>query len=454
MADQIKILVVDDEENIRFAVSNILTTNGYRADTAANGEEAFLELKKQPYDFVICDIKMPRMDGRELLRALQHNRIDTTVIMMSAYGTIDSALESIKAGAYDYITKPFKPDELILTVKKAEERLKLYRENLTLKKAVAKEFDFSAIIGKSEKILNVLNEIKKVAGLKTTVLITGESGTGKELVAKAIHYNSERKNKPFISINCGAIPENLLESELFGYAKGAFTGAYASKQGLFEAADGGTLFLDEIGEMPFTLQVKLLRAIEQSQIFRIGDTRSITIDVRFLAATSKELSDEVKNGKFRSDLYYRLNVFNIKLPPLRERREDIPLLADAFLKKNAVNLSKSIKGFDESVIELFMKNAWYGNVRELENVIERACILTEKELIMPEVIPDTIQSQERMVPSGTEGGFSIKQAQKKYEVDLINKALKETGGNKTRAAQLLEISLRALMYKLKEYGIE
>ena len=454
MADQIKILVVDDEENIRFAVSNILSTNGYLVDTAPNGEDAFLELKKQPYDFVICDIQMPKMDGRELLRALQHNGIETTVIMMSAYGTIDSALESIKAGAYDYITKPFKPDELILTVKKAEERLKLYRENLTLKKAVAKEYDFSAIIGKSEKILNVLNEIKKVAGLKTTVLITGESGTGKELVAKAIHYNSDRKNKPFISINCGAIPENLLESELFGYAKGAFTGAYASKRGLFEAADGGTLFLDEIGEMPFSLQVKLLRAIEQSQIFRIGDTKSITIDVRFLAATSKDLSDEVKNGKFRDDLYYRLNVFNIKLPPLRERREDIPLLATAFLTRNAANFSKSIKGFDESVIDLFMKNAWYGNVRELENVIERACILTEKELIMPEVIPDTIQSQNSMFPAGTESGFSIKQAQKKYEVELINKALKETSGNKTRAAQLLEISLRALMYKLKEYGIE
>jgi two-component system response regulator AtoC len=454
MADKIKILIVDDEENIRFAVSNILSTNGYQVTTASNGEDAFLELKKQPYDFAICDIKMPKMDGMELLRTLQHNKIETTVIMMSAYGNVDSALESIKAGAYDYITKPFKPDELVLTVRKAEERLKLYKENLTLKRVVAKDYDFSAIIGKSEKILNVLNEIKKVAGLRTTVLITGESGTGKELVAKATHYNSDRKSKPFISINCGAIPENLLESELFGYAKGAFTGAYTSKQGLFEAADGGTLFLDEIGELPFNLQVKLLRAIEQSQIFRIGDTKSITIDVRFLAATSKDLSEEVKKGKFRDDLFYRLNVFNIKLPPLRERREDIPLLANAFLRKNTVNLSKSIKGFDESVIEIFMKNAWYGNIRELENVIERASILTEKEFISPEVIPDTIKSQDRVFSTGTESGFSIKQAQRKLEIELIQRALKETNGNKTKAAQLLEISLRALMYKLKEYGIE
>ncbi len=454
MAEQLRILVVDDEENIRFAVSNILRSNGYQVTTAPDGEDAFLELKKQPYDFVICDIKMPKMEGMELLRTLQHNKIETTVIMMSSYGTIDSALESIHAGAYDYIPKPFKPDELILTVRKAEERLKLYRENLNLRRAAAKDYDFNAIIGKSEKMLGVLNDIKKVAGLRTTVLITGESGTGKELVAKAIHYNSDRKNKPFISINCGAIPENLLESELFGYAKGAFTGAYTSKQGLFEAADGGTLFLDEIGDLPFNLQVKLLRAIEQSQIWRVGDTKVITIDVRFLAATSKVLADEVRNGKFRDDLFYRLNVFNIHLPPLRERREDIPLLAHAFLKRNAESLSKQIRGFDAAVLDIFMKHPWYGNVRELENVVERACILTEHEIISAEAIPDTIQAHSDAVTAGTESGFSIKQIQRKMEIELINKALKETNGNKTRAAQLLEISLRALMYKLKEYGIE
>ncbi len=454
MAEQLRILVVDDEENIRFAVSNILTMNGYQVTTASNGEDAFLELKKQPYDFVICDIKMPKMDGMDLLRTLQHNKLETTVIMMSSYGTIDSALEAIHAGAYDYIPKPFKPDELILTVRKAEERLKLFKENVSLKKAAAKDYDFSAIVGKSDKILSVLNDIKKVAGLKTTVLITGESGTGKELVAKAIHYNSDRKNKPFISINCGAIPENLLESELFGYAKGAFTGAYTSKQGLFEAADGGTLFLDEIGEMPFNLQVKLLRAIEQSQIMRIGDTKLMSIDVRFLAATSKVLADEVRAGRFRDDLFYRLNVFNIHLPPLRERKEDIVLLANAFLRRNTMNLSKQIKGFDDAVLELFMKHPWYGNVRELENVVERACILTEKESITAESIPDSIHVHGNASPSGTENGFSIKQLQRKMEIELITRALKETNGNKTRASQLLEISLRALMYKLKEYDIE
>jgi two-component system response regulator AtoC len=454
MGEEIKILVVDDEENIRFTVSNILGAYGYSIDTASNGEEALMMLKRQPYDFVICDVKMPKMDGMGLLRTLQKNKIETTMIMMSAYGNIDSAIESIKAGAYDYIPKPFKPDELVLTIKKAEERLKLYRENIVLKKAVAKDYDFSAIVGKSEGILNVINEIKKVARLKTTVLITGESGTGKELVAKAIHYNSERKDMPFITINCGAIPENLLESELFGYVKGAFTGAYTNKQGLFEIADGGTLFLDEIGELPLNLQVKLLRAIEQSQIMRIGDTRSINIDVRFLAATSKQLSEEVKNGKFRDDLFYRLNVFNIKLPPLRDRKEDIPLLANFFLKKNNAKLSKNIKGFEDRVIEVFLKYPWHGNVRELENIVERACILTEGDLITLDVIPETIKSEDKTLLDDAEIGFSIKQAQRMLEINLIKKALKETNGNKTKAAKLLEISLRALMYKLKEYNID
>ncbi len=454
MAGQTKILVVDDEENIRFAVSNILNTNGYQTSTASNGEDAFLELKKQPYDFVICDIKMPKMDGMELLRTLQHNRIETTVIMMSAYGNTDSAIEAIKEGAYDYITKPFKPDELVLTIRKAEERLKLYRENISLKKTIAMDYDFSAIVGKSEKILAVLNEIKKVASHKTTVLITGESGTGKELVAKAIHYNSDRKDRPFVSVNCGAIPENLLESELFGYVKGAFTGAYASKQGLFESADTGTLFLDEVGELPFNLQVKLLRAIEQLQIYRIGDTKSIDVDVRFLAATSKKLDEEVKKGRFRDDLFYRLNVFNINLPSLRERKEDIPLLSRYFLKKDSTTLKKRIKDFDDDVMHIFMSYQWYGNVRELENVIERACILSEGEVVAADAIPDAIKSGNSSRFSAVETGFSIKQAQINLEIELIKKALKETNGNKTRAAQLLEISLRALMYKLKEYGIE
>lgn len=455
MPEEAKILVVDDEENIRFTVSNILNANGYAVHTASNGEEALSALKKHSYDFVLCDVKMPRMDGMELLRTLQINKISTTMIMMSAYGNIDSAIEAIKAGAYDYIPKPFKPEELILTIKKAEERLRLYRENISLKEVIARDYDFRAIVGKSEKILSVLNEIKKIANLKTTVLIMGESGTGKELVAKAIHFNSNRKEKPFISINCGAIPEHLLESELFGYVKGAFTGAYTNKRGLFEAADGGSLFLDEIGEMPLNLQVKLLRAIEQSQIFRIGDTRSINIDVRFIAATSKELSDEVSKGNFRDDLFYRLNVFNIKLPPLRERKEDIPLLANFFLQKNNAKLSKNIKGFENPVIDLFLKYRWSGNVRELENVIERACILTETDFITLDAIPDTIRSKSNtLLLNVVDTGFSIKHAQKKLEIELIQKALKETNGNKTKAAQLLEISLRALMYKLKEYNIE
>ncbi len=453
VVEQTKILIVDDEENIRFAVSNILKTNSYAVAVAQNGEDAFLELKRQPYDFVICDIRMPGMDGMELLRALQHNRMETTVIMMSAYGNLDSAIDAIKAGAYDYITKPFRPDDLVLTVKKAEERLRLYRENLVLRKAVARDYDFSSIVGKSEKVLGVLNEIKRVASYKTTVLITGESGTGKDLVAKAIHYNSDRKDKPFVSINCGAIPGSLLESELFGYVKGAFTGAYAAKQGLFETADTGTLFLDEIGDMPFNLQVKLLRAIEESIISRIGDTKSTAVDLRLIAATSKSLPEEVKKGTFRDDLFYRLNVFTIQMPPLRERREDIPLLAAHFLKKNAEVLGKRIRGFDDQVIDLFMAYPWYGNVRELENVIERSCIMSEGESITAENIPDSIRAEKGARPPAAED-LSIRRAQASLEVDLIKRALKETGGNKTRAAQFLEISLRALMYKLKEYGIE
>ncbi len=451
---QLKMLVVDDEENIRFAVSNILKANNYDVVTASDGDEAFLEIKKQHYDFVLCDVKMPKIDGMEFLRALQRHKIDTTVIMMSAYGNIDAAIEAIKQGAYDYIPKPFKPDELILTIKKAEERLRLYNENVRLRNAIRRDYDFSSILGKSTKILSILNQIKQVAVHKTTVLITGESGTGKELVARAIHYNSDRRNKTFVSINCGAIPENLLESELFGYVKGAFTGAYTNKQGLFEAADQGSLFLDEIGELPVNLQVKLLRAIEQLQIMRIGETRSIDIDVRFVAATSRDLLEQVRLGKFRDDLFYRLSVFHIHLPPLREREEDIPLLANHFLKKIANDIKKPIHKFSDEAMNIIVNYSWPGNVRELENVIERACIMSEYDTIMPEDLPDVIKSSsvEDMITGQKD--LSIKKAQRNLEIRLIQKALKKTAGNKTQAAKLLEISLRALMYKIRKYNIE
>jgi two-component system, NtrC family, response regulator AtoC len=450
-----RILVVDDEESFRHMLSVILRKEGYEVETASNGEEGLQKIALTPFDQVLCDIRMPRMDGLEFLSEAQRLRVETSIIMMSAYGTVDSAIEAMKLGAYDYISKPFKPDEIILTLKKAEERERLRKENELLRKEVKKEYGFDNIISKNDKMQKIFDVIKKVAQYKSTILITGESGTGKELIARALHYNSDRSKNAFVAINCGAIPENLLESELFGHAKGAFTDAIRTKKGLFEEADEGTLFLDEIGELPSQLQVKLLRVLQEGEIRRVGESKSIKINVRIIAATVKDLVKEVNEGKFRDDLFYRLNVFPIHIPPLRERREDIPTLVDHFIKKYSQSLNKDVTGINPRALEVLMEYPWFGNVRELENTIERAIVLADKPDISLEELPMEVQGfkeKAQLVPLEEEE-YSIKKSSKVLETNLIQKALRKTKGNHTHAAKLLEISHRALLYKIKEYNI-
>jgi len=452
-----KILIVDDEESMRHMLTNMLEGE-YDVKAVADGKQALEDMSRDTFDFILCDIKMPGMDGMAVLEEMKRRRVFGSLIMMSAYGTTETALEAVKKGAYDYINKPFKSDELILTLKKAEERERLLRENILLKKELEREFVFDNIIGKNQKMLQIFETMKKIADVKSTVLITGESGTGKEIVAKALHFNSLRRDEPFIPVNCGAIPETLLESELFGYVKGAFTGATASRKGLFEEADGGTIFLDEIGELPLLLQVKLLRVLQEGEVRRVGDTRAIRVDVRLVAASIRDLDKETKEGRFRDDLFYRLNVMSIHLPPLRERKDDVSILVDHFLKKYSQKLQKNIERIEPEVMRLLMNYEWPGNVRELENVIERAIVLTETSTLRSEDIPEELAlgpARSRIsIPFLGETDLSIKKVERKVEEELIRRALKRTGGNKTQAAKLLEISHRALLYKIKEYGIE
>jgi len=450
-----RILIVDDEESFRHMLSVILIKEGYEVETSSNGEEGLQRAAASPFDQILCDIRMPRMDGLGFLQEIKKTGTEATIIVMSAYGTVDIAIEAMKLGAYDYISKPFKPDEIILILRKAEEREQLRRENQLLRKEVAREYSFENIVSKNEKMQKIFDVIKKVSHYKSTVLITGESGTGKELVARALHYNSDRSQNSFIAVNCGAIPENLLESELFGHAKGAFTDAIRTKKGLFEEADAGTLFLDEIGELPGQLQVKLLRVLQDGEIRRIGESKPIQIDVRIVAATVKDLQKEVKEGRFREDLFYRLHVLPLHIPPLRERKEDIPLLIRHFIGKYNKVMNKNVTGIDHRAMETLMSYKWYGNVRELENTIERAIVLSEKNNIESEYLPVEIQNfKEQLQPETLpEEEYSIKKTSKSLEINLIKRALKKTGGNHTHAARLLEISHRALLYKIKEYGI-
>jgi two-component system response regulator AtoC len=455
MSSTSRILLIDDEENFRHMLSVILKKRGYDVETANNGIDGLKKVDTGSYDTVLCDIRMPEMDGLEFLKEAQKAGCESTIIMMSAFGTLDTAIEAMKSGAYDYISKPFKPDEIILTLKKAEERERLRRENLFLKKEVQKEYSFENIISKNERMRQIFDTIRKVAKYKSTILITGESGTGKELVAKAIHFNSDRSNNPFVPVNCGAIPENLLESELFGHTKGSFTNAVRTKKGLFEEADMGTMFLDEIGELPFQLQVKLLRVLQDGEIRRVGDSRPIKIDVRIIAATVKDLDKEVREDKFRDDLFYRLNVLPIKIPPLKDRREDIPLLVDHFIHKYSRELNHPIQEINQEALNCLLNYSWNGNVRELENVIERAIVLTDSNQIQVENLPLEIQSpREESMVSLLNDELSIKKASRYLEMDLIKKALHKTNGNHTHAAKLLEISHRALLYKIKEYGVK
>ncbi|HZV83146.1 MAG TPA: sigma-54 dependent transcriptional regulator, partial [Geobacteraceae bacterium] len=404
----------------------------------------------------LSDIMMPRLDGRGLLNGISARGIETTVIMMSAYGDLDTALECMQLGAYDYISKPFRNEEIVLVLKKAEERERLKDENRRLKEELRQESSFASIISRNPGMQEVFAMIRRVCDYRTTVLITGESGTGKELVARALHFEGARRGAPFVAVNCAAIPENLLESELFGHVKGAFTDAHADKTGLFEQADGGTLFLDEIGEMPLSLQVKLLRVLEDDEIKRVGGSRAKKVDVRVVSATARRLEDEVASGRFREDLFFRLNVFVIPLPPLRERPEDIPILAEYFLERYCRRFGKEVKGVSSGVLGVLTAYGWPGNVRELENIIERGVILCDGPVLTAEHLPA------RLFPARADDAaalitgesLSIKQSGEALEKALIRRALEKTGGNRTHAARLLEISHRALLYKLKEYHLE
>ncbi len=450
-----KILIVDDEESMRHMLTLILKREGYEVQAAEKGSEALLLVESESFDFILLDVVMPEMDGLDLLQALKKKKVEATVIMMSAYGNLDTAVEAMKRGAYDYISKPFRPDEILLTLRKAEERENLRQENLRLRQEVRRDYSFGNIVGKSPRMLQVFETIKKISEYKASVLILGESGTGKEMVARCIHYNSPRSNEPFVVVNCGAIPETLLESELFGHEKGAFTDAKKEKRGSFELAHQGTLFLDEVGETSLSAQVKLLRALQEGEVKRLGSERPLSVDVRIIAATIQDLSRAVAEGKFREDLFYRLNVLPLHLPPLRERKEDIPLLVDHFIHKYNEQHRLGTEGIAEDALARLLEYPWPGNVRELENTIERAMILTQGKKIEADSLPSEILGESPPWKKDLWGEeFSIKKASRILEEELIRKALKKTKGNRSQAAKVLEISHPSLLSKMKEYGIE
>ena len=452
------LLIIDDEENMRHMLQAMVGRHGYAVETAADGAQALQLLAGRRFDFILCDVRMPVMDGIAFLAAARDFLERTTVIMMSAYGSIDTAIEAMKAGAYDFISKPFKADEVIMALRKAEEREALRQENLQLRQeieAMRGAGGFSRIITNCPEMQAVLKLAAKAARYDSTVLITGESGTGKELVARGIHEASPRRDKPFIALNCGGIPENLLESELFGYLKGAFTGADRSRRGLFEEAEGGTLLLDEIGELPLSLQVKLLRVLQEREIRPLGASACRKIDVRILAATARDLAAEVQAGRFREDLYFRLNVIQIVIPPLRRRRSDIPLLCRHFLEKVRKEMAIEITRVMPEVMELFDRYDWPGNVRELENIIHRGAVIADDQAIRVGHLPQYMKEQRSAARCLDDfDGFSLKQAQEIMEEELIVKALDETGGNRVQASKLLEISYPSLLSKIKKYGID
>ncbi len=445
-----RVLLVDDEANIRRTLSVVLHQEGYEVDTVADGKEALERLPSEIYDFVITDLRMPGVDGMVVLEEVKRIHPETLVVMMSAYGSTDLAIEAVKRGAVDYIAKPFASDELVLLLRKATERERLRRENARLRRQVARDRGEGNLVSRSPAMQEVIRTIEKIAGHKSTVLITGESGSGKEMVATAIHRMSLRRDAPFVTVNCGAIPANLIESELFGYIKGAFTDAGRNKKGLFEEADGGTLFLDEIGELPPVLQVKLLRALQDGEVRRLGDVRTIPVDVRVIAATARNLEEEVRGGGFREDLFYRLNVIRIEVPALRERPEDIEPLAEHFMELHASRLGRRVHRISPEAMATLVEAPWPGNVRELENAIERAVVLAEGGEIDASVLP-LMGAKAGEIEGGRP--LSIKRATARMESELIRQALARTDGNRTRAARLLEISHRALLYKLKRYGI-
>ncbi len=451
------LLIIDDEENMRHMLKAMVSRYGYAAETAADGAEALRLLAGRHFDFILCDVRMPGMDGLAFLAAGRDDLQKSTVIMMSAYGSIDTAIEAMKAGAYDFISKPFKADEVILTLKKAEEREALKWENQLLKHEIEEMRGgggFSRIVTRNSAMQALLTLAAKVAQYDSTVLITGESGTGKELMARGFHEAGPRQDKPFFAINCGGIPANLLESELFGFVKGAFTGADREKKGLFAEAEGGTLFLDEMGELPLSLQVKLLRVLQEREIRPLGANATRKIDVRILAATARNLADDVRQEKFREDLFFRLNVINIHIPPLRERIDDIPLLCRHFLEKIAETMGIIAKEISREVMMVFYRYNWPGNVRELENVIHRGTVMADGQSInLEHLAPHMKWARVSENFPEDERDFSLKHAQEVMEERMIVKALTETGGNRLHASRLLDISYPSLLSKIKKYAV-
>ena len=450
-----KILVIDDDPGLRKSVTLILTDAGFEVVTATNGEEGIAAARQLRPDLVLCDVRMPRMDGLEFLAQHRQSGLESLVLIMTAYGGIDLAVEAMRRGAYDYLPKPFGADELILTIRKAEEREGLRKEVKRLREQVRADFRFGEIVARSQVMVKALEIATKVARYDSPVLITGPSGTGKELVARLIHREGQRSAGPFVGVNCGAIPEALLEAEFFGVLRGAFTGADRDRPGLFEAAQDGTLFLDEVGELPTTLQVKLLRALQEGEVRRVRDTASRTVNARVLAATNKDLRRAVAEGKFREDLYYRLAVVHISLPPLLERMEEFPELALHLLRIHAGRLGVDVDGIEPATMELLAAYTWPGNIRELENVIERALVLAEGRRLTPADLPESVRiprGESRTIPL-REDDLSVKRQTAELERFLIQRALERTGGNRTEAALLLELSPRALRYKLQDYNL-
>lgn len=448
-----KILVVEDEKNMREILTMLLESEGYSVVAAADGTEGVSWLEKDIFDLIITDIKMPGVDGFGLLAKAQKISPESVVIMITAFGTMESALEAMKLGAYDYIHKPFKIDEIRLIVRNALDRKNLKTEVSLLRETVKNTCEIENIIGKSHKMRELLAMVPKVASTNSNVLITGDSGTGKELVASALHNLSPRAEKNFVAINCATFPEGLLESEIFGHMRGAFTGAVQNKQGLFEVADEGTLFLDEIGEMPHNLQSKLLRAIETGTFRRVGGTTDVKVDVRIIAATNKDLREECEAGNFREDLYFRLNVIPLHVPPLSERKEDIPLLVDHFLKK----YSETTKQFSGSAMSLLMNHHWKGNVRELENMVERILLLAEKDVITAADLPEELvpsSGRSAALPAVNPDGMDLEGLLADIEKNYLLQALALSGGKKTEAAKLLNLSFRSFRHKLSKYGIK
>ncbi len=452
-----KILVVDDDAVARDLLSEALKKEGYDVETFSSGEEAIARGRDGRVDLVLTDIRMGAVDGLTVLREFKRMTPDTAVVVLTAFGSLEGAIEAIKQGAYDYLAKPFKKEEIKLVVQRSLDHCRLVRENARIREELREKDEWSPMVGSSPAMLEVYKLVARVSEGKSTVLLQGESGTGKELIARAIHANSPRRDKPFVPVNCGALPDTLLESEMFGYEKGAFTGAVGTKTGLFESANGGTLFLDEIGELGQALQVKLLRVMQDHEVRRVGGTGSIKVDVRIIAATNRDLEQLVKDGKFRDDLFYRLNVVRITLPSLKERHEDIPMLAHHFLQKCGAGAPRAVRGFHPDTLVLLTRYRWPGNVRELENAIERAVSLSHGPLITPDDLPaavcQAVAVSEQKI-EGMEAGDSANLTLEEVEKRHLVRVLKETKGNKVKAAKILGIDRRTLYRMAERFGIE